>query len=247
MIFLVDALKNDPACRIAWPTLERQQQYGEAIHFYGGGKEHFGEAVRVIGYLDGTRKQTEDTFLYCNFFLENAHYNRHTHTTCTNNVFVSGPDGRIFWSMSNLPGSWHDAGVAMTMPFVGLAYFTHKMKPHKHRLIADSGFIGSSVTRDLAECLPCVPKDGAPPSRQSKRMPRGVSSAVLRTFRQPCEWMNKGLNDSCPRLRMRGRPTLGRWPGLFLGVLRVIFAATSRAPGRGGCATAAGFAPRHAG
>lgn len=215
MLIFVEVMKDNEEASVRWPSLERQRLFARIHLWYCNGEERFGEGVRVIGFLDGTRKQATKAYKAVNFFMQNASYNGSLHHCCKNNVLVCGPDGRIFWTHSNEPGSWHDNGRAMYLLLEGLSARVDRLHPHRHRLIADSGFLGTSVSEKLAECLICVPKVGVAPSRQSRRVNPATPSAVIRTYRQPAEWIMHDLNNSTPRLRWR-LPIIADRSGLML-------------------------------
>ena len=47
--------------------------------------------------------------------MQSTDYNGYHHDTHCNNVFLFGPDGKIYYGALNYPGSWHDAQVCQLL------------------------------------------------------------------------------------------------------------------------------------
>ncbi len=75
----------------------------------------------IIGFMDGVSFSTE---YMDNAIEQNAMYCGYDCATMVNNVFAYGPDGKVFFSAINFPGSWADGSLT--------ARFLHQMKRKMH-------------------------------------------------------------------------------------------------------------------
>ena len=71
--------------------------------------------TNVIGFMDGVSFTTECTN---ERVKQNVYYCGYDCDTMVNNVFIFGPDGKIFFCAINYPGSWADGTLTAR-------FFTH--------------------------------------------------------------------------------------------------------------------------
>ena len=62
----------------------------------------------VIGFMDGVSLSSECTDEWVE---QNEFYCGYDSDTMVNNVFVYGPDGKVFFAAVNFPGSWADGAL----------------------------------------------------------------------------------------------------------------------------------------
>jgi hypothetical protein len=85
----------------------------------------------VIGFMDGVLLTSECTNKR---LTQNALYCCYSCYTMVNNVFVYGPDGKVFFCAINYPGSWADGSLT--------ARFLHDIKKRigEYKICVDQGF-----------------------------------------------------------------------------------------------------------
>ena len=93
-----------PAARIQFPSAEKMQLFASMICNCKPTVDN------VIGFMDGVLLATECT---SEKVTQNAFYNGYQCDTVINNVFGYGPDGKVFITAINFPGSWVDGSVSV--------------------------------------------------------------------------------------------------------------------------------------
>ncbi len=135
--------------------------------------------VQRIG-LRHTDKQIEQNAFCCGYNCN----------TTVNNVFAFGPDGKVFFSVINFPGSWADGALT--------AHFLAHIKTHigSYKICVNQGFPQSG---DAYGTLV-----GPLTKRAARWLHRDVQDYYLRIsnihalLRQASEWGMKGLQGAFP-------------------------------------------------
>lgn len=132
---LLSVVRDDHQCRISWPTEEEMEENASLI------QQRHSDISHVFGYVDGVYFPMEDP---SDPFTQNAYYNGWKAMCSVTNVLVFAADGCIVWAHYNLPGSWHDAKVAM--PLYEILTDT-QFTPFLYALISDTAFPRSGLMR----------------------------------------------------------------------------------------------------
>ena len=126
---------------------------------------------------------------------QSRNFNGHYHDTRCNNVFAFGPNGKIFLSLVNAPGSWHDSIVC-----VPLAVRLIKKAPESC-LCVDQGFPRNGVMHGRF-VGPLSEKSLAKMSPRMRAVQLPLISAYV-SLRQASEWGMRALQGYCPRIKAR--------------------------------------------
>jgi hypothetical protein len=118
-------LNGHPFAKVKIPDNVKMREYADMIQ----AKEPL--ADDVIGFMDGVSFSTECT---SECVQQNAFYCGYKCDTMVNNVFAFGPDGKVFFTTVNFPGSWADSSLT--------AWFLHQMKRRigHFKICVDQGF-----------------------------------------------------------------------------------------------------------
>jgi hypothetical protein len=122
---VVHCLRFHPFACVQFPNNAKIQQFALMI-------ESRKPSVRnVIGFMDGVLLMSECTD---ERLTQNALYCCYSCYTMVNNVFVHGPDGKVFFCAINYPGSWADGSLT--------ARFLHHIKKRigEYKICVDQGF-----------------------------------------------------------------------------------------------------------
>jgi hypothetical protein len=143
----VHALRDYPFAKVKFPDREKMREYAAMVEV----REPI--VNDIIGFMDGVSFSTkcmdegvEQNAMYCGYDCN----------TMVNNVFASGPNGKVFFAAINFPGSWADGSL--------MARFLHKMKRKigNYKICVDQGFPQSGamhgtfvgpITKWAARCL----------------------------------------------------------------------------------------------
>ncbi len=100
-------LADYPIAEVRFPSAEKMRRFAGMVQ----SREPLVDDG--IGFMDGvsipaecTDEHFEQSVFYCGYDCD----------TMVNNVFVYGPDGKVFFAAVNFPGSWADA--ALTARFL---------------------------------------------------------------------------------------------------------------------------------
>jgi hypothetical protein len=121
----VRALTAHPIAQVKFPDGDKMRKSTAMVEV----REPIVNDIR--GFMDGVSFSTkcmdehvEQNLMYCGYDCN----------TMVNNVFAYGPDGKVFFSAINFPGSWADGSLT--------AHFLHKMKRKigNYKICVDQGF-----------------------------------------------------------------------------------------------------------
>ena len=118
-------LAMHPFARVQFPDRDKMAQFAEQI------KLREPSIDDVIGFMDGlslatqcTSERMEQNAMYCGYDCD----------TMVNNIFIYGPDGKVFFCAINYPGSWADGAVTRNfLPFL-------RGKIGQYKIVVDQGF-----------------------------------------------------------------------------------------------------------
>jgi len=182
----VKRLRHHPLARVKFPTEEKMQQYAEMI------RHREPSVTDVIGFMDGVSFTTECTDERVE---QNAYYCGYDCDTMVNNVFIFGPDGKIFFCAINYPGSWADGTLTAR-------FFSHiKQRIGRHKICVDQGFPRSGEASGILV--------GPIPERSVRRLHPALHDNLLRlsnvytSLRQASEWGMRGMQGTFPRCKKR--------------------------------------------
>ncbi len=146
----------------------------------------------IIGFMDGvsfstkcTDGRVEQNSMYCGYDCD----------TMINNVFAYGPDGKVFFSAINFPGSWSDGSLT--------ARFLHKLKRKigNYKICVDQGFPRSGAAHGTFV--------GPISKRAARRLHRDVRDYLLcisnvhTSLWQASEWGMREMQGTFPCIKKR--------------------------------------------
>ena len=182
----VKRLRHHPLARVKFPDEEKKHQFAEMI------SKREPTVTNVIGFMDGVSFTTECTDERVE---QNAYYCGYDCDTMVNNVFIFGPDGKIFFCAINFPGSWADGTLTARI-------FSHiKQRIGRFKICADQGFPRSGDAFGILV--------GPIPERSARRLHSAVRdnllclSNVYTSVRQASKWGMRGLQGTFPRCKKR--------------------------------------------
>mgnify|MGYP001105559182 CR=1 FL=1 len=112
-----------------------------------------------------------------------------------NNIFIYGPDGKVFFCAINYPGSWADGAVTITFsPFI-------RRRIGEYKIVVDQGFPRSGDAYGIL--VGPLTKKGAWKLHPSVRTEMVRRSNIYVSLRQASEWGMCGLQGSFPRIKKR--------------------------------------------
>jgi hypothetical protein len=144
-------------------------------------------AEDVIGFMDEVLFQTECT---SERMEQNAFYCSYDCNTMVNNVFVFGPDGKVFFAAVNFPGSWANGSLT--------ARFFHQMIG-RFKICVNQGFPRGGDASGMFL--------GPVSKWQARRLHRNVCNYLLRisnvhtSLRQASEWGMRRMQGTFPRCK----------------------------------------------
>ena len=183
---LVKKLMKHPLAKITFPSSEKMAYFAQLIQ----AREPLVDDV--IGFMDPVSFTTECT---PEQIEQNAMYNGSRSDTMNNNIFVYGPDGKVFLCVINFPGSWHDRSITANI----LPYITNNIGNYK--ICIDQGF---SRSGDAYQILV-----GPVSKKSASKLATNVRSYLLRmpnvytSLRQASEWGMRALQGTFPRCKKR--------------------------------------------
>jgi hypothetical protein len=146
----------------------------------------------VIGFMDGvslpTKCTSEET-------KQNAMYDGYTCDTTVNNILAYGPDGKVFLSALNFPGSWTEG--KLSVHFIEFI----KQKIGRYKIPVDQGFPRQVEAYGILV--------GPISRRTARRLHRDVCNYLLKisnihtSLRQASKWGMRGLQGSFSHLKRR--------------------------------------------
>jgi hypothetical protein len=112
-----------------------------------------------------------------------------------NNIFIYGPDGKVFFCAINYPGSWADSAVTRNfLPFL-------RAKIGQYKIVVDQGFPRSGDAYGVL--VGPLTKKGARKLHASVRAEMIRRSNIYVSLRQASEWGMRALQGSFPRFKSR--------------------------------------------
>lgn len=186
LLLATNKLCDHPLSSVRFPDAGKMEQFAAMIN----AREPLVDDV--IGFMDGVSIPTECT---AEENEQNAMYDGYTCDTTVNNVLAYGPDGKVFLSALNFPGSWTDGKLS--------AHFIEfiKRKIGRYKICVDQGFPRQGEAYGILV---------GPISRRTARgLHRDVRDYLLKisnihtSLRQASEWGMRGLQGSFPRLKKR--------------------------------------------
>jgi len=146
----------------------------------------------VIGFMDGLSLATECT---SERMAQNAMYCGYDSDTMVNNIFIYGPDGKVFFCAINYPGSWADGAVTRNfLPFL-------RNNIGEYKIVVDQGFPRSGDAYGVF--VGPLTKKGARKLHPSVRAEMIRRSNIYVSLRQASEWGMRALQGSFPRFKKR--------------------------------------------
>ena len=121
----VRRLSDNPIAEVRFPSAEKMRRFARMVQ----SREPLVDDI--IGFMDGVSIPAECTD---ERFEQNVFYCGYDCDTMVNNVFVYGPDGKLFFAAVNFPGSWADGTLT--------ARFLHALKNKigEYKICVDQGF-----------------------------------------------------------------------------------------------------------
>ena len=186
LLLATDKLCDHPLSSVRFPDAGKMEQFAAIINACEPLIDN------VIGFMDGVSLPTECT---SEENEQNAMYDGYTCDTIVNNVLAYGPDGKVFLSALNFPGSWTDGKLS--------AHFIEfiRQKIGRYKICVDQGFPRQGDAYGILV---------GPISRRTARgLHRDVHNYLLKisnihtSLRQASEWGMRGLQGSFPRLKRR--------------------------------------------
>ena len=183
---LISILENHEASKIQFPTEDRLEYLASLVEMREPSVKDvalFADGLSIpVMCSDDEESQAAD-------------YNGYYHDTHCNNVFLFGPDGKIYSASINYPGSWHDSQVCQLMIVIVLLLIG------LYKVCVDQGFPRSGELFD---------KFVGPISRRSLRKLSPIvkdllieRSNIYVSLRQSSEWGMRSLQGSFSRLKSR--------------------------------------------
>jgi hypothetical protein len=98
LVLVINKLQSHPDALVKWPSEEKMEVFDRMV------RRRESRVSKVIGFMDGLSLLTE-----CDSdpTIQSSFYNGYHADTSVNNIFIYGPDGKIFQAGINFPGSWH--------------------------------------------------------------------------------------------------------------------------------------------
>jgi len=186
LLLATDKLCYHPLSSVRFPDAAKMEQFAAMINV----REPL--INDVIGFMDGVSLPTQCT---SEENEQNAMYDGYTCDTTVNNVLAYGPDGKVFLSALNFPGSWTDGKLS--------AHFIEfiKQKIGRYKICVDQGFPRQGEAYGILV---------GPISRRTARgLHRDVRDYLLKisnihtSLWQASEWGMRGLQGTFPRLKSR--------------------------------------------
>lgn len=179
-------LAMHPFARVQFPDRDKMAQFAEQI------KLREPSIDDVIGFMDGlslatqcTSERMEQNAMYCGYDCD----------TMVNNIFIYGPDGKVFFCAINYPGSWADGAVTRNfLPFL-------RGKIGQYKIVVDQGFPRSGDAYGVL--VGPLTKKGARKLHASVRAEMIHRSNIYVSLRQASEWGMRALQGSFPRFKSR--------------------------------------------
>jgi hypothetical protein len=125
MFLVVHKLKRHLLAQVKFPNADKMERLARQIN------ENEPAVNNVIGFMDGVALQSECT---SEKIEQNAMYSGYHSDTMVNNIFVYGPNGKVFLCTINFPGSWHDGSITSNI----LPYIHNNIGMYK--MCIDQGF-----------------------------------------------------------------------------------------------------------
>ena len=179
-------LAMHPFARVQFPDRDKMAQFAEQI------KLREPSINDVIGFMDGlslatqcTSERMEQNAMYCGYDCD----------TMVNNIFIYGPDGKVFFCAINYPGSWADGAVTRNfLPFL-------RGKIGQYKIVVDQGFPRSGDAYGIL--VGPLTKKGARKLHASVQAEMIHQSNIYVSLRQASEWGMRALQGSFPRFKSR--------------------------------------------
>ena len=177
-------LEKHPMAKVQFPDKDKMAQFAEQI------KLHEPSIDDVIGFMDGLSLATECT---SERMAQNAMYCGYDCDTMVNNIFIYGPNGKVFFCAINYPGSWADGAVTRNfLPFL------HD-KIGEYKIVVDQGFPRSGDAYGIL--VGPLTKKGA------RKLHASVRAEMIRQYlcfaSSASEWGMRALQGSFPRFKKR--------------------------------------------
>ena len=183
---VVRKLRKHPLAKVKFPDDARKANFARMIQLREPAVDD------VIGFMDGLALTSECS---SEEIVQNAMYNGYHSDTMVNNIFVYGPDGKVFLCAINFPGSWHDGSITSNiLPYIRKNIGNYKM-------CVDQGFPRSG---DADQILV-----GPISKKQARRLAPNLRPYLLRisniytSLRQASEWGMRALQGTFPRCKKR--------------------------------------------
>ena len=183
---IVKTLRMHPWSRVKFPDVDKMREYAAMIEAREPSVDD------VIGFMDGVSfplecsdERVEQNAFYCGYDSD----------TMVNNVFAYGPDGKVFFTAINFPGSWADGALTARI----LASIRSRIGSYK--ICVDQGFPRSGDAFGILV--------GPVTKRAARRLHRDLRDYYLRvsnvhtSLRQASEWGMRGLQGTFPRCKKR--------------------------------------------
>ena len=186
MLLATDKLRYHPLSSVRFPDAAKMEQFAAMIN------AHESLIDDVIGFMDGVSLPTQCT---SEENEQNAMYDGYTCDMTVNNVLAYGPDGKVFLSALNFPGSWTDG--KLTAHFIEFI----KQKIGRYKICVDQGFPRQGEAYGILV--------GPISKRTARGLHRDVHDYLLKisniytSLRQASEWGMRGLQGTFPRLKSR--------------------------------------------
>ena len=179
-------LAMHPFARVQFPDRDKMAQFAEQI------KLREPSIDDVIGFMDGLSLATQCT---SERMAQNAMYCGYDCDTMVNNIFIYGPDGKVFFCAINYPGSWADGAVTRNfLPFL-------RGKIGQYKIVVDQGFPRSGDAYGVL--VGPLTKKGARKLHASVQAEMIHRSNIYVSLRQASEWGMRALQGSFPRFKSR--------------------------------------------
>jgi hypothetical protein len=180
---VVRKLKRHPMAAVKFPDAGKMEYFARLIH------QHEPEVDDVIGFMDGLSLVSGCT---SEVLAQDAIYNGYHRETMVNNIIAYGPDGKVFLTAINFPGSWHDGSITANI----LPYIRERIGNYK--MCIDQGFPRSGGTSFLLV--------GPVSCRQAQRLAANYLLTISNIYVLLCQaskWGMRGLQGTFPRFKKR--------------------------------------------
>ena len=186
LALLRKVLKRIPTAKVRIPTAEEQICFSHLI------QSKYPLLPFCVGAMDGLKLDLSTT--YEDRLEDNNYYNGWLKKHCIGNMFVWGPDGKIWLGAVNFPGSFHDSQICIESGI----YEKLLSKLHPRMWIAaDSAFaVKGRYSRILKR-----PSKIDEPGPQTD-VEQALENSII-GVRQLSEWGNNALKGAFPRLKMK--------------------------------------------